>query len=195
MAAASDNLIDALSTQEGRAQRLRELRGERESIDGQIRRLEDQRFALTADEGDGRHAAAIALITGADADLRDLDRQIRELTGRRTVLEDAIALLRARVHDDRAADARAVAKELRPAHREAALAVGQALAALSRALDAEAAIRAQIPGTVLAPSAGFPGVGSLSSTQSPINWWLRAAVRSGLIDEADAKGLRREPRR
>lgn len=194
MAGAVDTIRDALATPTGRSQRLRELRAERKTLDHEIDRLELQRLEATAGDGDERHQAAVALIAGADVDLRDLDHRIREAVSRRAVLDDAIRILRERVHADHVAEARATAKEQRPAHRQATLEVARALVALSRALDEEAKVRARIPPLVHAPSSSFPGIGSLRAPDSPISYWFASVVRGGLLDEDEAKKLKQAAR-
>lgn len=184
-----------LDTPQGRSDRLRELRTKVREVEAEISRLESARWSATVENDADRHTAALAAIEGDDdhsPEIRNIDERLRDLRARRETLADAVRILSSDVAVDRARAAGAVAKELRPAHRQAVADIARALMALAAANDREAKLRGQVPGRASLPAAFFPGIGHPARSDSPVGHWMRLVEHHGILDRAELKALRKE---
>ena len=77
-----------------------------------------------------------------------------------------------------------VARAFRPAHRQAAQRIHQALIELVAANESEERLRSKVPGGKLSP-ASFPNIGGFGPHGGAAEYWRAWARRQGLIYEGD----------
>jgi hypothetical protein len=131
------------------------------------------------------HERAEAHLAGRDLKERHLRREIEDLEDWIAAHTTVLATARQEFEAARDMEAAAIARQLQPAHRAAVNRLAQALEAVSQAIEAERAVRAELTTTGLAPT-GCPvilpdctaelSLGTFAEYSSRLSEWRRRMV-------------------
>ncbi len=164
------------------------IRGQRQEVQDDLARLQDEAWNASQPNVDPLDAAAELLATGEieTASREAVPEEVEILRSRLDLLQRAETKLANRVADARASHNRSVAGAYRPEHRKAAQRIACALRELVSANAEEELLRDRAPGGQLPPM-NFPNVGALGAAGGPAKYWMEHARRHGyLVDEDEA---------
>jgi hypothetical protein len=170
------------------AAKRRELRGEARRLDHEAKDLQTRIYLNQNAEDDKLDGEAKALlVNGGLADHEPsaaLHEQLNRARRRQEIVRRASVLNEEAYEEIKGRRAYELAERIRPRHREAVSAIGQALKALARANAAERAIQAElgragIPNSMLVPAMSFPGIGAIGDYSAPICRWFEFARDKG----------------
>ncbi len=163
------------------------IRGQRQEVETELRRINDEAWEKTQLDVDPLDLAAEKIASGEiETASRDaLPEEVEILRSRLDLLQRAETKLANRVANGRAAHNREVAAAHRPGHRKAAQRIAAALRELVDANKAEQELRDRAPGGQLV-AMDFPGIGQLGAAGGPAKFWMEHAQRHGYLDDDEA---------
>ena len=160
------------------------IRQERRTVEDELRPIEEKIARKQYLNGGDLEETAKKMAAGEiEAAARDhLPEQAEVLRERLNVLCRAEQMAGSKVADARQRYNKAIARSLRPQHRAAVQRIHKALLELELANSEEMAVRATCPGAPI-QAFSFPNLGTRGPGGGPLNFWIAAARRAGLLDE------------
>ncbi len=160
------------------------IRTERQEVQGDLARLQDEAWSESQRDVDPLDLAAEKLASGETeiASREAVPEEIEILRSRLDLIQRAEFKVKQRVAEQCEHHNRNIAAVYRPEHRKAAQRIARALRELVDANREEERLRDRAPGGTL-PAMNFPGIGQLGAAGGPAKFWFEHAKRHGYLGE------------